>query len=72
MPIKVSWIKYLLMMIGVLFLFAALEDKNWIQAGEALPLIAILGLFGYGVERLWLYINKNPGGTRWSKFWIGR
>lgn len=60
------------MMIGVLFLFASLEDKNWIQAGEALPLIAVLGLLGYGVERLWFYINKSPGGTRWSKFWIGR
>jgi hypothetical protein len=59
-------------MIGVLFLFASLEDKNWVQAGVAIPLIAILGLFGYGIERLWFYINKHPGGTRWSKLLIGR
>jgi hypothetical protein len=60
------------MMAGVVLLFTSLEDKNWIQAGEAIPLIAVLGLFGYSIERLWFYINKSPGGTRWSKFWIGR
>jgi hypothetical protein len=60
-PIKVNWIKYLFMMIGVLFLFASLEDKNWVQAGETIPLIAVLGLFGYGVERLILYTKQKKG-----------
>jgi hypothetical protein len=72
MPIKVRWIKYLFMMIGVLLLFASIEDKNWVRAEEAVPLIIALGLIGYGIERLWFYINRHPGGTRWSKFLIGK
>jgi hypothetical protein len=57
---------------GAIFLFVSLEDQNWADAGTALILTVILGLLGYGFERLWFYVNRHPGGTRWSKFWIGR
>jgi hypothetical protein len=72
MPIKVQYIRYLFALTGVLLLFAALSDKNWGLAGAAVLLTIGLGLLGYGVERLWFYINRNPGGTRLSRFLIGR
>jgi hypothetical protein len=72
MPIKIRYIKYLFILVGGALFFTYLLDGEWRQAAEAIPVIVLLGLFGYGVERLWLYVNRSSGGTRWSRFWIGR
>jgi hypothetical protein len=72
MPIKIRYIKYLFMLAGVVLFFTYLMDGKWGQAAEVIRAIIFLGLLGYGVERLWLYVNRSPGGTRWSRFLIGR
>jgi len=72
MPIKVKYIKYLFMVPGLILLYTALADRNWALLSASIFAIIVCGLLGYGVERLWFYVNRNPGGTRWSKFWIGR
>lgn len=70
--IKVGFVKYLFAFGGVVLLFTSLSDKDWNLAGTAVLLIIGLWVLGYGFERLWLYINRNPGGTRLSRFLIGR
>jgi DMSO reductase anchor subunit len=72
MPIKIHYFKYLCISIGLMLLYTAIADKDWNLAGVAVVATVFLGLFGYGVERLWFYINRNPGGTRLSRFLIGR
>jgi hypothetical protein len=57
---------------GLILLYTILIDQNWGLLGIAIFGIIVGALFGYGVERVWLYVNRNPGGTRWSKFWIGK
>jgi hypothetical protein len=71
-PIKVKYLKYLFMVPGLVLLYTVLADKNWELLSVAIFAIIVGGLLGYGAERLWLYINRNPGGTRRSKFWIGK
>ena len=70
--INIRSLKYLFALGGVILLYTSLSDKNWSLAGLAVLLTIGLGLLGYGSECLWLYINRNPGGTRLSRFLIGR
>jgi hypothetical protein len=64
MWVKIRYIKYLFMFSGVFFLFFSLKDKKWEQAAMAIPLTVFLGLLGYGLDRIWEYVNHSPGGTR--------
>jgi hypothetical protein len=72
MWIKLRYLKFVFMIPGSILLFTVFTDRSWHLLGTAILAIAIGGLLGYGVERLYLYVNHNPGGTRWSKFLIGR
>lgn len=72
MVIQVRFIKYLFMLGPAIVLLTSLEDKNWGNAAVGLAFIPVVGLLGYGLERLILYMSHSPGGTRWSRFWIGR
>ena len=72
MPIKIGQFKYLLMSLGVMVLLVGILNKSWIEAGDGLALIVILGAFGYGVERVFCYLHCHPGRTRLSKFLTGR
>jgi hypothetical protein len=57
---------------GFILLYTVIVDKNWGLLSVAIFAIVIMGLLGHGVERLWFYVNRHPGGTRLSKFLIGR
>lgn len=70
--INIHHLKYLFAAAGLILLYTSLSDKDWGLAVTAIFLTIGMWLFGYGVERLWLYINRSPGGTRLSKFLIGR
>jgi hypothetical protein len=70
--INIRYIKFLFALGGIVLLFTSLADKDWNLAGTAVLLTIGLWFLGYGVERLWLYINRSPGGTRLSRFLIGR
>ena len=72
MWIKVKYLRYLGAAPGIILLYTVLADKNWGLLGVAVFGIVIGGLLGYGIERLWFYVNRHPGGTRLSKFLIGR
>jgi hypothetical protein len=64
MPIKIKYIKYLFMSSGLMLLYVGLADKNWSLAGAAIPVTIVLGMIGYGVERLCIRINRNPNSIR--------
>jgi len=70
--INIRYIKVLFALGGVVLLSTSLSDKDWGLAGMAVLLTIGLWFFGYGVERLWLYVNRSPGGTRLSRLLIGR
>ncbi len=72
MWIKLRYLKFVFMIPGSILLYIVFADRSWKLLGTAILAIVIGGVLGYGVERLYLYVNHNPGGTRWSKFLIGR
>jgi hypothetical protein len=72
MPIWIKYLKYLFMVPGVIILYIVFADWNWHRSATAVLAIIAGGVLGYGAERVWLYLNRNPGGARWSKFWTGR
>jgi hypothetical protein len=72
MWIKVKYFKYVCMVPGFLLLYTYVVDGKWGQVWGGVFAILIGGALGYGVERIWFYVNRHPGGTRLSKFLIGR
>lgn len=70
--VKIGFIKYLFALGGVVLLFTGISDKDWNLASTAVLAIIGLWMLGYGFERLWLYIHRSQGGTRLSRFLIGR
>lgn len=61
MPIKIKYIKYLFMSSGLMLLYVGLTDKNWSLIEAAVPATIVMGLLGYGVERLILYTKQKKG-----------
>ena len=72
MFIPIRYFKFILVILGIVLLLTGLFDKDWSLSGLGALTAAFGWLFGYGVERLFLYIKHHPGGTQLSKFLTGR
>jgi hypothetical protein len=62
MIIKVSWLKYILASLGLIFIVTGIADRDLSNVKLGLVAIAIGWTFGYVVERGILSFHKKTGG----------